>query len=48
MNKIKEEVEEMNKNLSKPVLYKNKKYIKKKLIDNNNMNNEINNNQIII
>ena len=45
MNKIKEEVEEMNKNLSKPVLYKNKKYIKKKVKDNNNKNNEMNNNQ---
>ena len=45
MNKIKEEVEEMNKNLSKPVLYKNKKYIQKKVKDNNNKNNEMNNNQ---
>ena len=45
MNKIKEEVEEMNKNLSKPVLYKNKKYIQKKVKDNINKNNEMNNNQ---
>ena len=45
MNKIKEEVEKRNSDLRKPVLYKNKKYIKKKEKENKNMNTDINTSQ---